>query len=253
MWTSSGAPSYPVPQTSPGEDSRVLAVHGASEGDAVTAAGLTATSSTPVTSRYACSWATAFAVASDAAMTPPTVAIDGLTYHGSPTTAATHSFSAEDSGDRFLGGGFGVDAAATSMRSNRQCGNLIQPPPKSSASSVTVATVPRRKINNRAQFRHCFQKHDFKVAVLICCEAGRPEYESSSQPYRNASGSPSVSPFPPSPDTPADIADYLVERPLDSTTHSVRPMVLSIRAERLPYASGDNSLEGMLDSPDQQL
>ncbi|KAK8780891.1 hypothetical protein V5799_017768 [Amblyomma americanum] len=196
MWTSSGAPSYPMPQTSPGEDSRVLAVHGGSEGDAVTAAGLTATSSTPLTSRFACSWATAFAVASDAAMTPLPVAIDGLTNDGSPTTLATYLFLAVGSGERFLSGGFGVDAAATDMRSYRQSGHWIQPPPKSSASPVAVAAVSRREINNRAQCRKYYLHYDIKVSVNIGREAGRPEYHSSSRTYCNGIGGTSVSPFP---------------------------------------------------------
>ncbi|KAK8783840.1 hypothetical protein V5799_009798 [Amblyomma americanum] len=247
MW--SGAPPSPVPPPSPGEDAGVLAVHGGSEGDAAAAAVLTPTSPTPVTSLYGCSWSTAFAMANDAAKTPLPVAIDGLTYDGSPPTPATLLFSAEGSGDRFLGGGCGGDAAATDVRSHRQCGHWLQPPEKSSASPVAVATVSRRKINNRAQCRHCCLHYDIEVPVLMCREAGRPEYQSSPQLCRNASGGPSVSPLPPSPGTPTDIADDLGESPLDSTTDTVRLVGLSSRAERLPYASGDNSLDDIPLSP----
>ncbi|KAK8780892.1 hypothetical protein V5799_017769 [Amblyomma americanum] len=150
MWTSRGALPSPAVQPFPGENSDILAVDGGSEGHAAVAAVLTPKSSTPVTSRYACSSATAFAMASDAGMTPLPVAIGGLTYDGSPTTPATHLFPAECSGDRFLGGGFGRDAAAMDMRSHRQSGHWIQPPSKSSASPVPVAAVSRRKIINRA-------------------------------------------------------------------------------------------------------
>ncbi|KAK8764627.1 hypothetical protein V5799_032764 [Amblyomma americanum] len=244
MWTSSGAPPSPVPPPSPGEDAGVLAVHGGSEGDAAAA---TPTFPTPVTSRYVCSWPTAFAMANDATKPLP-VAVERLTYDGSPRTPATHSFSAEGSGDRFLGGGCGGDAAATDVRSHRQCWHWLQPPAKSSASPIAVATVSRRKINNRAQCRHCCLHYDVTVAVHICREAGRPEYQSSPQLCRNASGGPPVSPLPPSPGTPTDIADDLGESPLDST-HTVRLVGLSSRAERLPYASGDNSLDDIPLSP----
>ncbi|KAK8782070.1 hypothetical protein V5799_016593 [Amblyomma americanum] len=147
MWTSSGAPPSPVPPHSPGEDAGVLAVHGGSEGDAAAPAVLTPTSWTPVTSRYACSWALAFAMANDAAKTPLPLAIERLTYDGYPPTPATLLFPVEGSGDRFLGGGCGEDAAANDMRSHRQCGHWLQPPTNSSASPITVETASGRKIN----------------------------------------------------------------------------------------------------------
>ncbi|KAK8782065.1 hypothetical protein V5799_016588 [Amblyomma americanum] len=147
MRTSSGAPPSPVPPSSPGEEAGVLAVHGGSEGDAAAAAVLTPMSWTPVTSRYACSWATAFAMANDAVKTPLPVAIERLTYDGSPPIPATLLFPAEGSGDRFHGGGCGEDAAANDMRSHRLCGHWLQPPAKLSASPIAVATASGRKIN----------------------------------------------------------------------------------------------------------
>ncbi|KAK8782067.1 hypothetical protein V5799_016590 [Amblyomma americanum] len=147
MWTSSGAPPSAGPPPSPGEDAGVLAVHGGSEGDAAAPAVLSPPSWKPVTSRYACSWAIAFAMANDAAKTPLPAAIERLTYDGSPPTPATPLFSAEGSGDRLLGGGCGEDAAADNMRFHRQCGHWLQLPAKSSASPIAVATASGRKIN----------------------------------------------------------------------------------------------------------
>ncbi|XP_077492976.1 uncharacterized protein LOC144104063 isoform X2 [Amblyomma americanum] len=63
---------------------------------------------------------------------------------------------------------------------------------------------------------------------------------------RNNSGSSSPSSFPPSPGTPVKTVADLVEGPLDPTTPTARLKMLSCLAERLPYASGDNSLDDEL-------
>lgn len=75
--------------------------------------------------------------------------------------------------------------------------------------------------------------------------AKRPLQDVTLRRNNSGSSSPSSS-FPPSPGTPVKTVADLVESPLDPTTPTARLKMLSCLAERLPYASGDNSLDDEL-------